>query len=103
MLYILVTILGKEFGRLISIAFVICGIVPFSAWLILEETLGKTVMDFILEELEMDINENIDIKKIKHIFLIKIYILISNRDWAQSQIICIFFKFLKNKIYIILI
>ena len=28
-------------------------------------------MDVILEELEMDINENIDIKKNKHIFVIK--------------------------------
>ena len=69
--YILVPILNKEFGILISVAFVICGIVPFSVWLILEETLGKTVMDVILEELEMDINENIDIKKNKHIFVIK--------------------------------
>ena len=64
--YILVPILNKEFGRLISTAFVICGIAPFSVWLILEETLGKAVMDVILEELEMDINENIDIKKNKH-------------------------------------
>ena len=72
--YILVPILNKEFGRLISIAFVICGIVPFSVWLILEETLGKTVMDVIQEELEMDINENIDIKKNKHIFVIRQFI-----------------------------
>ena len=59
---IFVPILSKEFGKLISVAFVLCGIIPFLIGLFLEETLGKTIMDIIPEELAMNNDENNDIK-----------------------------------------
>ena len=58
---ICVPILSKEFGKLIGIAFVLCGVIPFLIVLFLEETLGKAIMDIIPEELGMNNDEN-DIK-----------------------------------------
>ena len=58
---IFVPILSRKFGDLIDVAFILCGVIPFLFGFTLEETLYKTILDVIPEELEMNHFEN-DIK-----------------------------------------